>query len=304
MKGILKNIWFQEGADEAVPLYTSLFEDSSVGDRLTFTEAGQEIHGREPGSTMTINFELAGHQFIALNGGPYVVTNPSISIAVSCPSPEEVDRLWEALSPNGEALMELDAYEWAPRYGWVQDRFGLSWQLSYSGEQAPSEKTVTTSFLFNGDVYGKAREAMELWTSVFEDSEIQQSVPRPEDPDAILWAQFTLDGKTYAAMESPLEHDFQFNDGFSLLVNCESQDEIDRYWDALIADGGTPGPCGWLKDRFGVSWQVAPARLDEMLRDGTPEQARRVTDCFMKVHGKLNLEDLEAAYSGKSTSAD
>lgn len=297
MQGIYGNIWFQEGADEAVALYTSLFEESSVGDRLTYTEAGQEIHGREPGSTMTIDFSLAGRDFIALNGGPYVETNPSISLTVSCPSAEEVDRLWEALSPEGKALMELDEYDWAPRYGWVQDRFGLSWQLSYAGENAPKQKTVETSFLFHGDVYKKAREAMEFWTAVFDNSAIEQVMMRPEDDEAVLWAQFRLNGELYSAMESPLEHDFEFNDGFSLLVACEDQAEIDRYWDALIADGGTPGPCGWLKDRFGVSWQIAPAQLPAMLRDGTPEQARSVTDCFMKVHGKLSIPELEEAYA-------
>lgn len=297
MQGIFGNIWFQEGADEAVELYTSLFEDSEVGDRLTYTEAGQEIHGREPGSTMTIDFALAGRQLIALNGGPYVKANPSISLVVSCPSPEEVDRLWEALSPEGKTLMELGEHEWAPRYGWVEDRFGVSWQLSYGGDQAPSEKTVSLSFLFSGDVYRRGREAMEFWTGIFDDSKIGEVFMRPEDSDAVLWGEMTLAGQPYSVMESPLEHDFGFNDGFSLLVACENQDEIDRYWEALIVDGGQPGPCGWLKDKFGVSWQVAPADLPKMLRDGTPEQARRVTDCFMQVHGKLSIPDLEEAYA-------
>lgn len=297
MKGIIGNIWFQQGAAEAVELYTSLVDDSSTGTSLDYSEAGQDIHGQEPGSQMTIEFSLAGRDFTALNGGPYVKLNPSISMAVTCPTPEEVDRLWEALSPGGKTLMELGEHAWAPRYGWLEDRWGLSWQISYPGDDAPAKKTLTPSLLFAGDVYAKAREAMEFWTSVFDQSQVGQAFARPEDPDAVLWAEFTLAGEPYTAMESPLEHDFEFNDGFSLLVNCESQEEIDRYWDALIAGGGTPGPCGWLKDRFGVSWQVAPVRLSEMLRDGDPDQVRRVTDTFMKVHGKLSLPDLESAYA-------
>lgn len=297
MKGILGHIWFQDGVDEAVELYTSLFEESSIGDRLTYTEAGQEIHGREPGSTQTVDFTIAGRHYVALNGGPYVTLNQSISIAVTCPSRDEVDRLWQALSAGGKELIELKEHEWSPHYGWIEDRFGVSWQLNYPGEdRAPAKTEVATSFLFNGPVYRKARQAMEFWTSIFDDSAIGQVETRPEDPDAVLWGEFTLAGEKYTAMESPLEHDFQFNDGFSLLINCENQEEIDRYWDALI-EGGEAGPCGWLRDRFGVSWQVAPSVLIEMLRDGTPEQAAAVTNCFMAVHGKLNIADLEAAYA-------
>ena len=296
MKRIVGNLWFNEGADEAVELYTSLFEDSAVGQRLSYTEAGREIHGREPGSTMTIDFSLAGCDLVILNGGPYVQLNPSASLAVGCTSPQEVDRLWEALSPGGKTLMELDEYAWAPRYGWLQDRFGLSWQISYAGGDAPEKTTVNPSLLFVGDAYGKAREAMEFWTSVIEDSRIERAEPRPEDPDAVLWAQFVLAGNVYTAMESDLEHDFEFNEAFSLMIECENQDEVDSFWE-LLGEGGKRGPCGWLKDRFGVSWQVVPIALNQMMRDGDPEQVRRVTDCFMKME-KLDIAELEAVYSG------
>lgn len=297
MRGIYNNLWIQDDAESAVALYTSLFEDSSVGDKLLYNEAGQEIHGQEPGTAMTINFTLAGREFIALRGGGDIRMDPSISLAVSCPSREEVDRMWEALSDGGKTIMELGEHEWSPHYGWVEDRYGLSWQLSFAGDDASAEKTVVPCFLFHGENYRRAREAMELWTSVFDDSGIEQVVNREEDPEAVLWAQFKLDGETYSIMESPLEHDFEFNYGYSLLVDCETQEEIDHYWDALI-EGGQPDPCGWLRDKFGVSWQIAPAVLPEMLRDGTHEQAVRVTDCFMAVHGKLNIADLEAAYAG------
>ena len=296
MKGIRGNLWVTDEADEAVRVWTSLFEDSEIGDRLTYSEAGQEIHGREPGSTMTIDFTLAGCELVVLEGGPYIQLNPSISLAVGCPTADEVDRLWAELSKDGKVLMEVDAYEWAPRYGWVQDRFGLSWQLSYPGDDAPAEKTVTPSLLFTGDVYGRAREAMEFYTSVLEDSRIDQVVPNEEADGTVLWAEFTLAGKTYTAMESGLDHDFSFNDGFSLLVLCENQEEIDHYWEAL-GEGNAQGPCGWLKDRFGVAWQIAPIALQEMIRDGDPDQVRRVTDCFMKMK-KLELSEIEAAYRG------
>ncbi len=298
MRGIRGNLWLTEGADEAVEVWTSLFENSSVGDRLTYSEAGQDIHGREPGSTMTIEFSLAGCELVALEGGPAFQLNPSISLAVSCPSAAEVDRLWAELSKDGKVLMELGAYDWAPRYGFVQDRFGLSWQLSYPGEDAPVEKSCAPNLIFTGEAYRRAQEAMEFYTATFEDSRIDQVVPNEEGEGAgsVMWAEFTLAGQRFTAMESSLDHGFTFNEGFSLLVACENQAEIDRYWEAL-GSGGTLGPCGWLTDRFGVSWQVAPIALQQMLRDGDAEQARRVTDCFMKMQ-KLELAEIEAAFQG------
>lgn len=297
MRGIGGNLWIAEGADQAVELYTSLFEDGRIGDRLNYTEAGREHHGREPGSTMTIEFSLAGRGFVALEGGPVYRLNPSISLAVSCPSPEEVDRLWAALLPGGEVLMDLDEYPWAPRYGWVQDRFGLSWQLGHFGEGAGPEKTVAPSLLFTGQVYGRAREAMEHYTSVFGGSSIDEVVPNPEgDVESVLWASFTLAGETFTAMESGLDHRFGFDEGFSFLVECESQEEVERYW-AALGEGGSPGRCGWLRDRFGVAWQVVPVALKEMLRDGDPDQVRRITDSFMAMD-MLELDRLEEAYRG------
>lgn len=289
----------QDDADGAVELYTSLFEDSSVGDRLKYTEAGQDIHGREPGSTMSIEFSLAGRDFMALNGGPYTRLNPAISLAVACPSADEVDRLHDALVTDGKTLMELGSYDWAERYCWIEDRWGLSWQITYPHENIPAEKTVAPSFLFVGDVYGRGQEALDFYTSIFDDSRIDQVVPNEQGDAAgtVLWSQFTLRGETYSLMENGDEHEFEFNDGYSLMVECESQEEIDRYWDELGKDSQKLGPCGWLKDRFGVAWQIAPVRLDEMLRDGNPDQVRRVTDCFMKMQ-KLDLAELETVYNG------
>lgn len=300
MRGIRSSLWVADDADGAVELYTSLFEDSAVGDRLAYTEAGQGIHGREPGSTMTIEFSLAGRQFIALEGGPAIRMNPSISLAVACPSPEEVDRLHDALVPDGRTLMEPGSYDWAQRYCWIEDRWGLSWQITYPQENAPAEKAVAPSFLFVGDVYRRGQEALEFYTSVFENSRIEQVVRNEEGEAAgtVLWSQFALDGETYSLMENGDEHEFAFGEGYSLMVECESQEEIDHYWEALGKDSKKLGPCGWLQDRFGVAWQVAPVRLNDMLRDGNPDQVRRVTDCFMKMEGKLGLPELEAVYSG------
>ena len=304
MRGIKGHLWMEDRIEEAVDHYVSLFPGASIDDRLFYNEAGQEIHGHEPGSPMTIDFTIAGRSLVALEGGPYVKMNPSVSLAIDCPSRAEADRMWEALSPDANVHMDLGEYEWSPHYAWLDDRFGTSWQISYGGDQAPAELTVTPVILFTGEVLGRAEEAINFWTGVFPDSglgpifhfegdERRSSVDKP----LVLWAEFTLAGEKYRVMESPQEHAFEFNDAFSFLVEVEDEAENDRYWEAL-SGGVSEGPCGWLKDRFGLAWQVAPIRLQEMLRDGTPEQAVRVTDCFMKMPKKLNLPELEAAFRG------
>ena len=109
-----------------------------------------------------------------------------------------------------------------------------------------------------------------------------------------LTVEFELDGRSFVALNGG--PDFQFNEAISIQVECADQAEVDRYWDALTADGGQPGPCGWLKDKFGLSWQVAPAKLTEMLRSPDKDAARRTMEAMLKM-GKLDLPALEAAYA-------
>ena len=128
--------------------------------------------------------------------------------------------------------------------------------------------------MFTGDVCGKVAEAREFYVSVFSDSELGQSVPYPEgsDPDkpgTTMFSDFRLGDSWLAAMDSAHDHGFGFNEAVSLLISCSDQDEIDHYWERLSAVPEAE-QCGWLKDRFGVSWQVAPAAMDEMMANGTP----------------------------------
>ena len=155
--------------------------------------------------------------------------------------------------------------------------------------------------LFVGDVAGKAEEAITFYASVFPDSKVGQIMrygpgEAPDREGTIKYGAFALQGEGFAAMDSAHEHQFGFNEAISFMVNCENQDEIDRYWEALSAVPDAE-QCGWLKDRFGVSWQITPTVMNEMLTKGTKEQVARVVETFMPMK-KLDLGELQRAYEG------
>jgi predicted 3-demethylubiquinone-9 3-methyltransferase (glyoxalase superfamily) len=301
---IIPNLWFDDRAEEAATFYTSLFGRSGITTITRFHEAGEEVHGQPAGSVSTVEFELAGYGMVALNGGPHFSFTPAISFFVVCESRGEIDELWRRLSDGGEVMMPLDAYDWSERYGWVQDRYGLTWQLSLGGLSDVGQK-ITPSLLFVGDRFGRAEEAIELYTSVFADSEVagilRYQAGEMGREGTVKHAQFTLDGEVFMVMDGPGEHPFSFNEAVSFIVPCATQEEIDHYWEKL-SEGGDPSAqqCGWLKDRFGVSWQVVPLRLYAMLQDSDAERVGRVTRAFLRMK-KLDLAALERAYQGVET---
>jgi predicted 3-demethylubiquinone-9 3-methyltransferase (glyoxalase superfamily) len=143
-----------------------------------------------------------------------------------------------------------------------------------------------------GEQYGKAEEAMKLYTSLFEDSTISHVM---HDGDkAVQYAQFVLNGQTFTAMDSNAEHNFRFNEAVSLLVSCNSQEEVDHFWNALSAHPQAE-QCGWLKDKFGVSWQIVPTVLLELLGDPDEAKAQRVTQAMLQMK-KIDMAGLRRAY--------
>ncbi|MDW7726776.1 MAG: VOC family protein [Candidatus Methanoperedens sp.] len=299
---ITPNLWFDRQAEEAAKFYTSIFKNSRVGNITRASKAGFEIHGLPEGTVMTIEFEIEGQKFIALNGGPLFKFTPAVSFLVACNTREEVDAIWEKLSEGGTALMELGEYTFSEKYGWTQDRYGLSWQVMFMGDRRMEQK-ITPTLLFVGEQCGKAEAAINFYTSVFNHAKIGDILRygKGEGPDkegTIKHAAFTLENPGFTAMDSAFKHDFTFNEAISFMVECKPQEEIDYYWEKLTADGGQESVCGWLKDKFGVSWQVAPSILDEMLRDHDKEKVERVTNAFLKMK-KFDIGELKKAYEGK-----
>lgn len=291
MQKIVPNLWFNDQAEEAARLYTSLFKDSKIGKVSRYGKSGAEVSGKAEGSVLTVEFELAGYQMLALNGGPLFQFTPAISFTVSCETEEEIDHLWNALSEGGSALMPLQEYPFAKKYGWCQDKFGLSWQLSLS----ESKQKITPSLLFVQENANKGEEALTLYTSLFDDSEVE-TIARDEQTNSILYSAFTLAGESFNLMESGMkEHTFTFTPAISLLINCETQEEIDRLWNKLSAVPQAE-QCGWVQDKYGVSWQITPTILGELMSDPDPVKAERTMKAMLGMK-KLDIAALKEAYN-------
>jgi predicted 3-demethylubiquinone-9 3-methyltransferase (glyoxalase superfamily) len=184
--------------------------------------------------------------------------------------------------------MKLDNYHWSEKYGWIQDKYGLSWQLNLTS----TPQKLTPFLMFDGKQLGKGKEAIDFYTYIFPNSEIENIVfYGPENPGAkgmIVHSAFSLSGEQFMVMDSGFPKNINFNEAVSYMVYCDTQQEIDYFWEKLT-DGGQESQCGWLKDKFGVSWQVAPAILPELLRN--PEQANRVIEAFMPMK-KFDIEKI------------
>jgi len=246
-------------------------------------------------SPFVIQIELSGQKFMLLNDGPTSSPNPSISFMVICESEEETERYWNKLMEGGSALMALDSYDWSPKYGWVQDKYGVSWQV-YTGDKSQTPQKFCPTLMFTGDNAGKAEKAVHFYTDLFPQSNIQGVLKyRKEDDDNeefVKHAQFKIKDFVAMAMDSSANHGFGFTDAISLVVECENQEEIDKYWGQLTANGGKEVACGWLTDPFGISWQIIPKALGKLVSD--PVRGQRVMGALMKMK-KLIIADLENA---------
>ena len=296
MQKITPHLWFDKEAREASEFYVSLFPDSRITN-LT------RLQDTPSGDCDVVSFELARQPFMAISAGPYFKFNPSVSFHVNCATPEEVDALWAKFSPGGKVLMPLASYPFSERYGWLEDRYGLSWQLIAS-RRAGIQQKLTPALMFVGNVCGKAEEALAFYTSVFSRfPEAKAAVlarygkgADPEIEGTVQRARFSLLGQEFVAMDSARAHQFAFNEAISFLVPCDSQEEIDYFWGKLSADPKAE-QCGWLKDRYGLSWQIAPAALQRWLANGDQQRAARVTQAFLKMK-KFDIAALEHAAAG------
>ena len=293
MQKIVPHLWFDTEAGEAAEFYTSLFDDSRIKDRTTLNDTPS-------GTAELISVELAGQDFMLLSAGPYFKFTPAVSFLIACETVEEVESLWARLIEGGSALMPLDSYPFSDRYGWVSDRFGLSWQVMYFGDREIRQK-ITPTLMFVGDVCGQAEEAIRFYASLFDHSGVGEIMryevnEAPDEAGTIKHAQFTLAGQGFAAMDSAYDHDFTFNEAISFVVNCDSQAETDDFWAKLSAVPEAE-QCGWLKDRYGVSWQIVPTIMNQMMNDGDPAQLARVTEAFLKMK-KFDIAELKRAYEG------
>src|SRR5690606_36531461 len=242
---------------------------------------------------MVTMWSSMGEKFMLLNGGPIFQPNPSICFYSIFPE-SQIQQIWDKLADGGMVMSPLDSYPWSNKYGWLQDRYGVSWQLE-SNVPDDMRQRFSPSLMFTGEQFGKAEEAIELYTDIFPGASID-FISRYDDDAGdqagkVNHARFFLNGQRFTAMDSSLDHKFNFTEGLSLVIPCDDQQEIDFFWERLT-EGGQESQCGWLKDKYGVSWQVVPQMLPQMLAD--PERGQRVIEAFMKMK-KFDIAALENA---------
>ena len=256
-------IWCDGTADEAAQFYTDVFRDTSIAEQA-------------PGIVTTVS--IHGFRLSLINGGNQYAPNPSISCILNFDpllfggeeqARDYLDELYERLSTGG-VLMELGEYPFSPRYAWVRDRFGMTWQLMLTDPDGDPRPFVIPSFMFGGTNHAHAEEATDTWIALFDNARrgalYRYEEGGPLDAGTVMFTDFTLRGTWMAATDSGTFHDFTFTPGVSMIVSCRDQEEIDRYWAGLSAVPEAER-CGWCVDRWGVSWQVVPHNIAELMAD-------------------------------------
>ncbi len=269
-------LWFDGKAKEAAHYYKEIFGDVSI-----ISE-----------NPLAVVYTLFGRRFMNLNAGPGYPINSSISFYISVDTESEINTLWEKIVNDGKILMPLNKYPWSEKFGWCADKFGVNWQLMLKHE---SSSKVMPHLLFTGNNAGKAHEAIQYYTSLFDQSKtIKIDTYQKGDPDVvgyIKYAQFEINDLSFGVMDSSAPHGFAFNEGVSFIVTVDTQEEIDYYWSYLVKEGA-PGRCGWLKDKYGISWQVVPSILGKLMTN--PFTAPKATYAFLQM-SKFIIADLENA---------
>jgi len=277
-------LWYDGDAKESADFYCKIFNGKITAD-----------------TPMVLNIELFGQKLMLLNGGPHFEKNASVSLMVMCETEEEVQKYWDQLEDGGIVLMALDSYPWSKKYGWIRDKFGVTWQL-YLGEKK-SEQRIIPTLMFIHQNNGRTMEAMELYTEIFPNSKIESVLKygdgvgdeSHEVPENVQHAHFQINDYSLFCMDNSYDHKFDFNEGISMVIMTENQEETDHLWNSLTADGGRESMCGWLKDKFGMSWQIVPKRLIELMSDSDQMKAQKVVQAMMKMQ-KIVIKDLEEAY--------
>lgn len=268
-------VWCNNNAAELAEFYVSVFPDTKIIDE----------------NPVVVRLEMSGQRLMLLNGSDLFRPNPSISLMYLTSLESEVEQIYAKLIETGTALMPLDQYPFSPMYGWVEDQFGVSWQL-YTGKEDIIQKIVPTRMFVNHN-NGKAAEAVDFYTSLFPDAEsrglLRYSGEEGETTGNIQHGEFLINHYLLRIMDSSWPHAFNFTEGVSLVVECDSQQEIDSYWSGLISGGGEESMCGWLKDRYGVRWQIVTSTIDKLIA-----RSPRVMEEMMKMR-KLDIRRLQQA---------
>jgi predicted 3-demethylubiquinone-9 3-methyltransferase (glyoxalase superfamily) len=283
-------LWFDGNAEEAINFYTSIFDNSKINSFSRMPD----------GKVLTGSFQLNGQNFAAINGGSMFQINPSISFYVACETVEEATSIWHKLIEGGSDMMTFDTYPWSEKYGWLKDRFGMTWQITVDTN---IKQKITPAMLFTQNQHGKGKEALDFYTNLFKNASIvhlstyQKGQNEYATEGMVLFSYFLLEGQSFIIMDAGGPQPYTFNEAVSLVINCENQEEIDHYWNKITEGGGSENKCGWAKDKYGVSWQIIPPILMQLMGDSDLVKANNVMQAMFKMK-KIEIKDLQKAYDG------
>lgn len=276
MQPIIPHLWYDTEAKEAVAFYVDLF-----GGKLDWTYT---ITDTPSGDSDLIQFQLGDMTLAAISAGPYFKLNESMSLMVNVASKDEVTRLYQALSEGGRILMPLGEYPFSPYYVWLEDRFGLSWQLSYAPDlDKPYQFDIC--LLFSQEQVGLAQPMLDYYKDKLPQASVGQLSYYGEgeatvEAAKLNYAELLVAGQKMIVMDHGYGGEASFNEAFSLMVYVDSQDELDFYYDLLSAVPEAE-MCGWVKDQFGISWQIVPRILMEAYDTASPEKVKAVNAAVM-----------------------
>lgn len=293
-------LWFDHQAEEAMNFYLSVFPNSHVTvlnrwpEHTPFPE-----DSTQPGTVQQVVFTLDGFQMHAFDAGPMFKFTPAISFYVVFETVKEVDEAWNKFKEGGQVLMPLDSYDWSDRYGWVADRYGLAWQVSRGKLSDVGGQRITPLIMYSGEQRGNAEEAMNVYVNTFKNSSVEgiarYGAGEPGPEGMIKHAQCHLSGQTFMLMDNGTEADIPFTEAISFYVNCKDQKEVDYFWESFTREG-SESQCGWLKDKYGVSWQIVPEFFTNKMTEGEPDKQQKMMDAVMKMK-KLDVAKLKDAYN-------
>lgn len=291
MQPIIPHLWYDTEAKEAVAFYVDLF-----GGKLDWTYT---ITDTPSGDSDLIQFQLGDMTLAAISAGPYFKLNESMSLMVNVASKDEVTRLYQALSEGGRVLMPLGEYPFSPYYVWLEDRFGLSWQLSYAPDlDKPYQFDIC--LLFSQEQVGLAQPMLDYYKDKLPQASVGQLSYYGEGEAAVEaaklnYAELLIAGQKMIVMDHGYGGEASFNEAFSLMVYVDSQDELNFYYDLLSAVPEAE-MCGWVKDQFGISWQIVPRMLMEAYDTASPETVKAVNDAVLQMR-RLDFDQIKEILS-------
>ncbi len=294
-------LWYNNQAEAAMNFYVSVFPNSEILLEKRWPEKSPfPKESTVPGTIQQGVFTIDGFQVYAFDAGPTFSFNPSISFYTVFETSRKLDETWNKLMDGGQVLMPLDRYDWSDRYGWITDRYGMSWQLSLGQLSEVGGQRITPLVMYSGAQQGRAEEALSHYLSIFKNSSLD-GITRYEGDEQgpegmVKHAQCHLAGQPFMLMDNGTDSNIPFTEAISFYVNCKDQTEVDHYWESFTNEG-KESVCGWLKDKYGVSWQIVPDFLTDKMRGDAPEKQQRMMDAILQMK-KLDVEVLKKKFNG------